>query len=68
MDEDMERSHVDLINVMMCPHCGWYGWHSNHDGFEVRWGCHGVAAWLTQANSSGRAWNIIFDCFTILKT
>ena len=30
---------------------GWCGWRFNHDGW-VKWGCHDIATWLTQANTS----------------
>ena len=68
MDGLMEKPHMGLIDVMMCPHCGWCGWSFNHDGFGAEWGCHSVAAWLTQANTNGQAWYITFDGFIILKT
>ena len=37
MDRPMKRPHMGLIYVMMCPRCGWCGWHFNHDGFGVEW-------------------------------
>ena len=30
---------------------GCYGWRFNHDGW-VKWRCHDIATWLTQANTS----------------
>ena len=30
---------------------GWCGWRFNHNGW-VKWGCHDIATWLTQANTS----------------
>ena len=47
MDGPMERPHMGLIDVMMCPRRGWCGWCFNYDGFGAKWGCHGIAAWLT---------------------
>ena len=33
MDGLMERMHVSLIDVMMCPHREWCRWHFNHEEF-----------------------------------
>ena len=52
MDGPIERPYMGLIDVMMCPRRGWCGWRFNHNGFEAEWGCHGIVAWLTQANTS----------------
>ena len=43
----------------------WCGWRFNHDGW-VKWGCHDIVTWLTQANTSvGYKSNIFMFIFFI---
>ena len=45
---------------------GWCGWRFNHDGW-VKWGCHDIATWLTQANTSVGYKNDIFLFYDTYK-
>ena len=40
-----------IVGLLWYPYRGWCGWSFNHDGW-VKWGCHDIATWLTQANTS----------------
>ena len=46
---------------------GWCGWRFNHDGW-VKWGCHDIATWLTQANTSVGYKNDIFLFYLYINT
>ena len=46
---DLYRGRI--VGLLRYPHRGWCGWHFNHDGW-VKWGCHCIVTWLTQANIS----------------
>ena len=47
---------------------GWCGWRFNYDGW-VKWGCHDIATWLTQANTSvGYKSNIFMFFFIFINT
>ena len=45
---------------------GWCGWRFNHDSW-IKWGCHDIVTWLTQANTSVGYKNNIFMCYYTCK-
>ena len=52
---------------ILYPRRGWCGWRFNHDGW-VKWGCHDIATWLTQANTSVEYKNDIFLFYLYINT
>ena len=40
-----------IVGLLWYPRRGWCGWRFNHDSW-VKWGCHDIATWLTQTNTS----------------
>ena len=40
-----------IVSLLWYPRCGWCGWRFNHESW-VKWGCHDIVTWLTQANTS----------------
>ena len=40
-----------IVGLLWYPRRRWCGWRFNHDGW-VKWGCHNIATWLIQANTS----------------
>ena len=46
---DLYRGRI--MGLLWYPRRGRCGWRFNYDGW-VKWGCHGIATWLTQANTS----------------
>ena len=51
---------------ILYPHRRWCGWRFNHDGW-VKWGCHDIATWLIQANTSVGYTNDIFLFYDTYK-
>ena len=54
---DMYRGRI--VGLILYPRRGWCGWRFNHDGW-VKWRCHDIATWLTQANTSAGYKNDVF--------
>ena len=46
---DLYRGRI--VGLLWYPRRGWCDWRFNYDGW-VKWGCHGITTWLTQANTS----------------
>ena len=53
MNGPMERPYMGLIDIMMCPRCGWCGCHFNHDGF---WGVVGMPRYHRVAYPGQHQW------------
>ena len=51
---------------ILYPRRGWCGWRFNHEGW-VNWGCHDIATWLTQVNTSVGYKNDIFLFYDTYK-
>ena len=61
---DLFRGRIE--GWILYPRRGWCGWRFNHDGW-VKWGCHDIATWLTQANTSVGYKNDIFLFYDTYK-
>ena len=61
---DLFRGRIE--GWTLYPRRGWCEWRFNHDGW-VKWGCHDIATWLTQANTSVGYKNDIFLFYDTYK-
>ena len=61
---DLFRGRIN--GWILYPRRGWCGWRFNHDGW-VKWGCHDIATWLTQANTNVGYKNDIFLFYDTYK-
>ena len=61
---DLYRGRI--MGLILYPHRGWCGWRFNHDGW-IKWECHDIATWLTQANTSVGYKNDIFLFYDTYK-